>query len=1093
MRSADDAGILSEEVLEENYDLGTIDRGAGYFHDGRAQLITNGPGRVAAVVEGSGNNTYVTRVSWRSLESGGVVVEDTCTCPLGGFCKHAVAAILTARADADHGAPLDGPPTWRQLLDGLDTPESSEHGRMGAPLALQFTVSAPSTSPSGATGSATAQLAVRPLRMGKRERWIKSGASWRDLAYAGGPRDLDLAQVAALRALWNASPRRSYHPDTGPLTLGRFGSDLWLHLRHAADTGVVFVDHTGEDPVELHAEPAHVVVDLTASADGDATLVTSLAWATGDPLGDAEARVGLLGTPPHGVFVESASGTVSLARLETPLVPAILRMLEAPPLHVPAGEVPDLLDHYQPLLARAARFGSSDGSVTITARRFDGLRVLVERHALDHAAVSWHARYVRGATVTHHRLRDPEPWRDLAAEATATAELAIPEALRGLLGDLVGRPADRHLEGVDAIRLFADAIPWLCSRPGVEVQIVEVSDTALPELREATADPLVELSVRDGEAQRGQTDWFDLAVQVSVDGETVPFAALFAALNREEPVLVLASGTWIRLDRPEFARLRDLIAEARGLTPSGADDVGVDDEPIPINRFQLSLFEELAALGVVRDQSERWAASVARLADLTEPGPVATPATLKADLRPYQEAGFSWLHFIRAHELGGILADDMGLGKTVQVLALCASILDERPDARFLVVAPTSVVGNWQREAERFVPSMATTTITGTAARRGATIAEKVRDASLVVTSYTLFRLEFDDYADLEWDLLLLDEAQFVKNHQGKTYRAVRELPATSKIAITGTPLENSLMDLWALLSIVAPGLYPDPQRFSRVYRKPIEKGDAPELLARLHRRIAPLLRRRTKDAVLTELPPKIEQVIEVDLSPRHRRLYQTHLQRERAKVLGLVDDVQRNRFVIFKSLTLLRQLSLDPALVDDAAEGVGSAKLDRLVDDVTQVVAEGHRALVFSQFTRFLRRAEDRLGDAGVATVYLDGRTRHRDQIIDTFKSGAAPVFLISLKAGGVGLNLTEADYCFILDPWWNPATENQAVDRAHRIGQDDPVVVYRYVSTGTIEEKVMELKARKAALFADVVDADGSLAGALTAEDLRGLFESG
>ena len=298
-------------------------------------------------------------------------------------------------------------------------------------------------------------------------------------------------------------------------------------------------------------------------------------------------------------------------------------------------------------------------------------------------------------------------------------------------------------------------------------------------------------------------------------------------------------------------------------------------------------------------------------------------------------------------------------------------------------------------------------------------------------------------------------------------------------------------MDLWSLLSITAPGLYPDPKRFATVYCKPIESGRAPEMLATLRRRIAPLMRRRTKDAVLAELPPKIEQTVDIELGAKHARIYQTQLQRQRQKVLGLVGDVQRHRFEILKSLTLLRQLSLDPALVDNAHLLVGSAKLDRLVDDLAQVVAEGHRALVFSQFTRFLARVKERLDTAGIGYAYLDGRTRKREQAIARFKDGNVPVFVISLKAGGFGLNLTEADYCFVLDPWWNPASEMQAVDRTHRIGQERTVMVYRYVAAGTIEEKVMELKARKAALFADVIDGDGDLSGTLSADDIRGLFE--
>ncbi|HET9770114.1 MAG TPA: DEAD/DEAH box helicase, partial [Acidimicrobiia bacterium] len=654
-----------------------------------------------------------------------------------------------------------------------------------------------------------------------------------------------------------------------------------------------------------------------------------------------------------------------------------------------------------------------------------------------------------------------------------------------------GRPADATVSGPAVVALLTEALPWLEEKAGV---LVELGGDQ-PTLREATGDPLVSFAVTDPSGPDGGpdgrragedgNDWFDLGVEVSVDGQVVDFARLFAALDRGDEALILPSGTWLRLDRPELDRLRQLIDEARGLAEPTTGAAA------RLNRFQASWWDELTGLGVVARQSQRWADSVGRMAALAAPEPVPVPAGLDATLRTYQQEGVDWLAFLHRNRLGGILADDMGLGKTVQALALALHILERTPDARFLVVAPTSVVENWAREAARFAPGLACTTISETEARRGTPLDEAVAGANLVVTSYALFRIEHDAYARHDWELLLLDEAQFVKNHQGKTYQCARRLNAATKVAITGTPLENTLMDLWALLSITAPGLYPDPKRFDATYRKPIEKGDAPELLATLRRRIAPLMRRRTKDQVLTELPPKTEQVVEVELGPEHARIYETRLQQERRKVLGLVADVGKHRFEILRSLTALRQLALDPGLVDEAHDTVGSAKLDRLLDDLTQVVAEGHKALVFSQFTRYLARARARLDAAGIAHAYLDGRTRDRAEAIARFKDGDAPVFVISLKAGGFGLNLTEADYCFVLDPWWNPATETQAVDRAHRIGQHNPVMVYRYVSSGTIEEKVMQLKSRKAQLFTSVVDAEGALSGALTETDIRGLLD--
>jgi SNF2 family DNA or RNA helicase len=302
--------------------------------------------------------------------------------------------------------------------------------------------------------------------------------------------------------------------------------------------------------------------------------------------------------------------------------------------------------------------------------------------------------------------------------------------------------------------------------------------------------------------------------------------------------------------------------------------------------------------------------------------------------------------------------------------------------------------------------------------------------------------------------------------------------------------MENNLMELWSLLSITAPGLFPRPARFRDFYARPIENGRQPELLAQLRRRIRPLVLRRTKERVAADLPAKQEQVLEVDLHPRHRTIYQRHLQRERQKVLGLVDDLQRNRFTILRSLTLLRQLSLHAGLVDGEHLDLPSSKIDALVEQLRNVIGGGHRALVFSQFTGFLGIVRQRLSADGIGHCYLDGKTTDRAAVIGQFKDEDVPVFLISLKAGGFGLNLTEADYCFLLDPWWNPATEEQAVDRTHRIGQTRNVMVYRLIARDTIEEKVMALKARKAELFSSVMDDGNAFGASLDADDIRGLF---
>ncbi len=490
-------------------------------------------------------------------------------------------------------------------------------------------------------------------------------------------------------------------------------------------------------------------------------------------------------------------------------------------------------------------------------------------------------------------------------------------------------------------------------------------------------------------------------------------------------------------------------------------------------------------------QAAAWTQQVRGLLSVDATDATEVPATLTARLRPYQVDGFRWLAFLWRSQLGGVLADDMGLGKTLQSLALICHARQADPTiAPFVIVAPTSVVSNWAAEAARFAPGLTVVSLSDTMRRSGRALDELVAGADVVVTSYTLFRLDFAAYTEISWAGLILDEAQYVKNHQSKIYQCARRLPTRFKIAITGTPMENNLMELWSLLSITAPGLFPNPTRFRDYYAQPIEKRGDVELLGRLRRRIKPLIKRRTKEQVAADLPAKQEQVLDVELHPRHRRLYQTHLQRERQKILGLVDDINKNRFTILRSLTLLRQLSLHAGLVDDTHRDLPSSKIDALVEQLRDVVDGGHRALVFSQFTGFLAHVRARLDAENVAYCYLDGRTRNRADVLGRFATGTVPVFLISLKAGGFGLNLTEADYCFLLDPWWNPATEAQAVDRTHRIGQTRNVMVYRLIAKDTIEEKVLALQTRKAELFASVMDDGDMFGGSLDADDIRELL---
>ena len=393
----------------------------------------------------------------------------------------------------------------------------------------------------------------------------------------------------------------------------------------------------------------------------------------------------------------------------------------------------------------------------------------------------------------------------------------------------------------------------------------------------------------------------------------------------------------------------------------------------------------------------------------------------------------------------------------------------------WLVVAPTSVVANWAAEARKFTPGLRVATVDATRKRRGAELAALAHDVDILITSYTLLRLEYEDYAALRPVGMVLDEAQQAKNPASKTFSSLVKVGAPVVYAITGTPMENNLSELWAMFALVAPGLLGNAKQFRENVQKPVEKGasDAGQVLALLRRRIAPFLLRRTKRAVASELPEKQEQIIEIELAPAHRRLYDRQLQRERQRVLHLADDLDHNRVEVLSALTRLRQLSIDPALVDEGSTAP-SSKLETLLPLLQEASEEGHRTLVFSQFTRYLRSIAARLAEEGIAYAYLDGSTSNRRAVIEGFAEGDAPVFLISLKAGGVGLNLTMADYVVITDPWWNPAVEEQAVDRTHRIGQTRAVHVYRLVSQNTIEEKVLALQDSKRQLIAGVLASD-------------------
>jgi hypothetical protein len=571
-------------------------------------------------------------------------------------------------------------------------------------------------------------------------------------------------------------------------------------------------------------------------------------------------------------------------------------------------------------------------------------------------------------------------------------------------------------------------------------------------------------------------DWFDLHARIDFDGVTATLPELLRALRRGEKMIVLGDGTFGVLPE-EWLKRYGLLAE-----------VGVaEGERLRFRPAQVGLLDALLAAEpeVSIDRLFSKARDELRLFERVESEHA--PRGFRGELRPYQELGLGWLSFLRRFGFGGCLADDMGLGKTVQVLAMLAS----RPRVAgkpSLVVVPKSLVWNWQQEAARFVPKLRLLAHIGSARAGDArALRRAVERADVVLTTYGLLRKDVAFLREIEMDYLILDEAQAIKNADSESAKAARLLRGDHRLALSGTPIENHIGELWSLVDFLNPGMLGSARAFAGAGGA---KRPDPEALALLARVLRPFILRRTKEQVAPELPPKHEETILCEMEPEQRRLYDELRTHYRASLLGKIarEGLGKAKIQVLEALLRLRQAACHPGLIDKKRAKDGSGKMDVLFARLDEVRQEGHKTLVFSQFTSFLDLVRARLDAARVPYEYLDGKTRDREACVKRFQSDAAcPLFLISLKAGGLGLNLTAADYVFILDPWWNPAVEAQAVDRAHRIGQDKHVFVYRLLCRDSVEEKVAALQEEKRDLAASIINADGSLIQKLDRQTLE------
>ena len=733
-------------------------------------------------------------------------------------------------------------------------------------------------------------------------------------------------------------------------------------------------------------------------------------------------------------------------------------------------------------------------------------RVPLARLLLRYGPVETVADSPREMFMHEGRLR--QVVRDRPAEQRAT--LRLRQLGFGRVGYNYYNLPWNHPNHADLVLLDSDPGAWiglmLDDVPDLRAEgwAVEVAPEFPVRLAAAEGDVLAEVHEGSG------MDWFDLDLGVMVDGERVSLVpallnligdagaamAVLGAVSADDsaaPLLLpLPDG---RILAVPFSKLQPILAPLLELI-AGA-------EPGPDGALRLPR-RSAADLALLDGPGVSWSGGEAVRSlgrALREHGgipPVAVPPGFRADLRPYQAAGLAWLQFLGGAGLGGVLADDMGLGKTVQALAhLAVEQAAGRLDRPALVVCPTSLVPNWRAEAARFAPMLRTLVLHGP--DRAARFPD-IPAHDLVITTYPLLSRDHAVLAEQDWHAVVLDEAQTIKNPLATTSRLARTLRARQRWCLSGTPLENHLGELWSLFDFLMPGFLGDLKGFGRRFRTPIEKNGDEARGALLRSRITPFLLRRTKEEVAADLPPKSEITESVEMAAPQRAVYEGIRLAMHAKVRDAIAKrgIAGSGIIILDALLKLRQACCDPRLVRLSTAGAakagaakaGSAKLERLMELLPQMLEDGRRVLLFSQFTSMLALIEAELERHALPYVLLTGDTQDRAAPVQAFQAGEVLLFLISLKAGGTGLNLTAADTVIHYDPWWNPAVEDQATDRAHRIGQDKPVFVHRLITSGTIEEKMEALKARKQALADGVLGAGAGPTLALTEGDLDVLF---
>jgi len=1034
---------LSAAWLARGTDSGSYQRGSRYFRDGHATVgavkrLPDGGVLLEGTCKGSEVEPYRQNVEI-SREQNRIALHGDCSCPVGLNCKHVVALVMTwqALAPREPTSARDDVAEWlAELPEGDDTANQS-------PEALLYLLQ----EGYGRTGDLEIKLNIARLK--KDGTWGKGRAthasaihnSWHRPNYL---RAIDEEILTLLRASRQHDRPHEFAPS---------GAAGYLALMKIVESGRAFWGPERDGPLK----------------PGDLRTL-KLGWTGSRKTGykvqvDVE-RGGLIVPADPPCYVDPDSLTIGGLELPPGLDSRKLEWLARAPA-VPAAAAQRLshtLATTMPEIPTPVEVEYEDIDTPPSGR----LRLDFDPARPARASGNLHYIYDELVVDSDHpesEIITESGNRLLRLRRNLTAEKRLGDALTESGLEAISDERFQLAGGLGGIALRDAWFDWLQFRA--------------PALREAgwqiDLDREQEFSVSesegiDGEVETEGNDWFGLRFDLEFDGWKVPLLPLISQLLDhyrpgdlpETLYLNTGDGHYVSVPAEQIEPVLKTILDLFDR---------VDGDTLDLARPDATRLLDLEGIPVRGATSLKKLARA--LADFSGLKRVKLPTTFKGELREYQRHGLNWLQFLREHEFGGILADDMGLGKTVQTLAhLAVEKRAGRMQQPSLIVAPTSLMGNWRREAALFTPGLNALVLHGP---ERAGDFDRIDEFDLVLTTYPLLSRDRKELLQRRWHYLVLDEAQQIKNPKAQAAQVVRKLDCRHRLCLTGTPMENHLGELWAQFDFLMPGFLGDQTSFTRTYRTPIEKHNDSERLERLQRRTAPFLLRRTKDRVAAELPPKTELLRQAEFEPRQARLYESVRLTMEKKVRTAIaaKGLARSHIIVLEALLKLRQVCCDPRLLPEnmpGAAGTPSAKFNLLFDLLPEMLEEGRRVLLFSQFTTMLGLIEKELNKRDIAYAKLTGQTRKRDEAIQRFRDGEVSLFLVSLKAGGVGLNLVEADTVIHYDPWWNPAVEHQATDRAHRIGQDKPVFVYKLVTEGTVEEKILALQERKQKLAQSV-----------------------